>query len=79
MKQRRLRAITLQRAIEKSPILLSHYWQNEWLDDIIIISNFGGTNNIFAEYTYNRIKKLKNEAINISDSDLVWQIQLILI
>ena len=42
-------------------------------------SNFGGTNNIFAEYTYNRIKKFKKVAMNISDLDLVWQIQMILI
>mgnify|MGYP007022921225 CR=1 FL=1 len=39
MKQRRLRAITLQGAIEK----------NEWFDSTIIISPFGGTNNIFAD------------------------------
>ena len=30
MKQRRLRAITLQGAIEKSPILLLQYWQNKY-------------------------------------------------
>ena len=34
--QRRLRVITLQGAIEKSPILLSQYWKNEWLDGSII-------------------------------------------
>ena len=42
MKQRRLRAITLQGALEKSPILISQYWKNEWLDINIIISFFWG-------------------------------------
>ena len=46
--QRRLRVITLQGAIKKSPILLSQYWETEWLDGNIIISYFGGSNNIFA-------------------------------
>ena len=41
--------ITLQRAIEKSSILLSQYWKNEWLNGSIIISYFGGSNNIFAD------------------------------
>jgi hypothetical protein len=39
----------LQRAIEKSPILLSQYWKFELLDSTIIISYFGGSNNIFAD------------------------------
>ena len=46
--QRGLRLITLQGAIEKSPILLSLYLKNEWFDGIIIISYFGGSNNIFC-------------------------------
>ena len=46
--QKELRVITLQGAIEKSPILLSQYWKSEWLDDTIIISYFGGSNNIFV-------------------------------
>ena len=50
--QRGLRVITLQGAIEKSPIFLSQYWKNELLDGTIIISYFGGSNNIFAECTY---------------------------
>ena len=37
-----LRVITLQGALEKNPILLSHYWKFEWLDGTIIISYFGG-------------------------------------
>ena len=41
--QIRLRVITLQGAIEKS----------EWLDDTIIISYFGGSNNIFADCSIN--------------------------
>jgi hypothetical protein len=41
--------ITLQGAIEKSPILLSQYWKFEWLDGPIIISYFGGSNHIFAD------------------------------
>ena len=35
--------ITLQGALEKSP------W-NEWFDVSMIISYFGGSNNIFADY-----------------------------
>ena len=40
--------ITLQGAIEKS-------LKFEWLDNTIIISYFGGSNNIFADCTYNII------------------------
>ena len=47
--QRGLTVITLQWAIEKSPILLSQYCKNEWLDGNLIISYFGGSN-IFADY-----------------------------
>jgi hypothetical protein len=47
--QRGLRVITLQGAIKKSPILLSQYCKNKWLDGTLIISYFGGSNNIFAE------------------------------
>ena len=47
------RAIAKWRAIEKSPILLSQYWNNEWLDGTIIILYFGGSNNIFANCTSN--------------------------
>ena len=47
--QRGFRVITLQGAIEKSPILLSQYWKNESLDSNIIISYFDGGNNIFAD------------------------------
>ena len=36
--QKVLRVITLQGAIEKSPMLLSQYWKNECLDGNIIIS-----------------------------------------
>ena len=50
--QRGLRAITLQGAIEESPILLSQYWKIEWLDGNIIISYFGGSNTIFADCIY---------------------------
>ena len=41
--------ITLQGAIEKSPILLSQYWKFEWLDGSMTISYFGGSNNIFED------------------------------
>ena len=63
--QRGLRVITLQGAIEKSPILLSQYWKFE-LDGTIIISYFGGSNNIFA--SCNQMPKIicnraKKEAI----------------
>ena len=46
-----LNVITLQGVIEKSPILLSQYWKIEWLDGSIIISHFGGSNNIFDDCT----------------------------
>ena len=49
--QKGLKLISLQGAIEKSPILLLQYWQNEWLNGNIIISYFGGSNNIFANCT----------------------------
>ena len=47
--QRGLIVLTLQGAIEKSPILLLQYCKNEWFDGTIIISYLGGSNNIFAE------------------------------
>ena len=47
--QRGLRVIPLKGAIEKSTILLSQYWKIEWLDGTIVISYFGGSNNIFAD------------------------------
>ena len=50
--QRGLRVITLQGFIKKSPVLRKQYWKNESLDDTIIISYFGGSNNIFADCTY---------------------------
>ena len=50
--QRRVRVITLQGAIEKSPILLSQKWKNEWLDGTIIILYFGGSNKIFDDSMY---------------------------
>ena len=49
----------LQGAIEKSPLLLSQYWKSEWLDGKIIISYFGGSNNIFADCMFFYIS-LKN-------------------
>ena len=50
--QKGIKLITLQGAIENIPILLSQYWKNEWLDGNIIISYFGGSNNIFADCRY---------------------------
>ena len=68
--QRGLRVITLQEAIKKSPILLSQYWKNEWLDCTIIISYIGGSNNIFTDCTYNLEliinKKLFDHNLNFS-------------
>ena len=49
--QEGLKLISLQGSIEKSPILLSQYWKNELLDGSIIITYFGGSNNIFADCT----------------------------
>ena len=43
-------------AIEKSPILLSQYWINEWLDVTIIILYFVNSNNIFADCIFVHIK-----------------------
>ena len=51
IKQRRLRAITSQGAIEKSSILLSQYCENLKLDNTIIISYFWKTNPIFGNCT----------------------------
>ena len=50
MKQRRLRAIALQRAKEKNPIVLLQYCKKCMMDSTIIISHFGGTNNTLADY-----------------------------
>ena len=47
-RQRRSRAITLQGAIEKIPILLSQYWDNDKFDSFKINPYFGGYNNNFA-------------------------------
>ena len=44
-----LRVISFQGAIEKSSLLLLQYWKFEWLDGTIIISYFGGGNDIFAD------------------------------
>ena len=52
--QKGLKLITLQGAIEKSQILLSQYSKNEWLDGNIIISYFGGSNNIFADCIWDK-------------------------
>ena len=46
--QRRLRAITLKGAIQRSSILLAQYWKHEW-DSSMIISHFGCTNIIFTD------------------------------
>ena len=53
--RKRLRVITLQGAIEKSPILLSQYLKNEGLDGNIFISYFDGSNNIFADCIFRTI------------------------
>ena len=48
MKPRRLKAITLQEAIGKMRL---EYCKNKKFNSTIIISYFGGTNNIFAVCT----------------------------
>ena len=48
-----LRVKTLQGAMEKSPILLLQYWKFESLDGTLIISYFGGSNNIFVDCILN--------------------------
>ena len=62
--QRGLRVITLQGAIEKSPILLSQYWKFEWLDGTINISFFDGSYNIFADCIYLNVYILDNVDFN---------------
>ena len=59
--------VTLEGAIEKSPILLSQYWKNEGLDDTIIISYLVGSNNIFADCNYRLFQFLdiKSCALNL--------------
>ena len=47
--QKGLTVITLQEAIKKSPILLSQYLKNDLLDGTVVISYFGGSNNIFTD------------------------------
>ena len=37
MKQRRLKAITLEEAVEKNSILLSQHWKKEQLDSLFSI------------------------------------------
>ena len=53
-KRIKLRVITLQGAIEKSPILLSHYWKNGQLDSTIIYSYFRGIKIYFAHRISNK-------------------------
>ena len=62
--------ITLQGAIKKSLIFLLEYQKNEWLDGTIIISYFGGSNNIFTDFIYfiNLQNKIKlTEGIDVSN------------
>jgi hypothetical protein len=72
--QRGLRLITLLGAIEKSPILLSQYWKNEWFDGNIIISYFGGSNIIFADCMH----KFLNRWYFLTDFLIIIQMNLIL-
>ena len=55
-------------AKEKSAMLLSQNWKNLQFDSKPkIISHFGGTNNIFVDFTY-IIEKNKVGAISISNN-----------
>ena len=50
------RAINKWGAIEKSPILLPQYWENDHFYKVSkIISHFDGSNNIFTDCTYLKI------------------------
>ena len=49
-RQKQIRVITLQGAIKQSLILQFQYWKNKELGSTIIISFFGGSNNIFADF-----------------------------
>ena len=63
--QKGLRVITLQGAIEKSPILLSQYWKNQWFDGNIIISYFDGSNNIVISFSTYKHKYLDIQTCTI--------------
>ena len=70
--QRGLRVITLQGAIEKSPILLSQYWKNEGLVVTIIISYFSGCYNIFADCTSKNANLDLQRFLNMLYSRRYW-------
>ena len=65
--QKLLKLITLQGAIEKSPILLSQYWKNEWLDGnihriLVVAIIFSPT--VVSMPTYNTIFDYKITTVN---------------
>ena len=67
--QRRLRVLTYKENREKYYIAIA-YWKNEWLDGTIIISYFGGSNNIFAVCMFDM--KGEGGGVGLSSSSLSY-------
>ena len=65
--QRGSRVISIQGAIEKSPLFLLQYWKFELLDGTIIISYFGGSSNIFDDCNPKLHRGLNHSRVLVQD------------